>query len=261
MSKLKTTPPLVKLNTATAAQEVEIYLHEPLIQKHGTRKKRIGLQILNALARLEVLLNKEEALAISENAVQHLAQQQYNKTEIDAALNVLETSLLQFEEDGIPKKDTQTYLSELGLTVLFPRSAKRLVVNNIPSGKADALAHFNEMNVHNQLVSISLQLQHDIKLQNHKYMAHQLALLYQCLNQAGGHFLKYKSRVELHFDSIKALTSNSEVPKLNEEQKEWLSQVTADIVTETLFSGRPVTAMSQPLAAYLNEISEVPPKN
>lgn len=37
------------------------------------------------------------------------------------------------------------------------------------------------MNVLNQLVSISLQLQQDIKLTNHKYMAHQLALLYVIL--------------------------------------------------------------------------------
>ncbi|CAG8730029.1 10249_t:CDS:2, partial [Dentiscutata heterogama] len=74
MSKLKTTPPLVSLRSVNTAQEVEIRLHEPLIQKQGSRKKRIGLQILNALARLEVLLNKEEALAISEDAVQHLTQ-------------------------------------------------------------------------------------------------------------------------------------------------------------------------------------------
>ena len=103
------------------------------------------------------------------------------------------------------------------------------------------------MNVHNQLVSISLQLQQDIKLTNHKYMAHQLALLYviillllllllfnnflnfrsfffiyqHCLNQAGGHFIKYKSRVELHFDAIKALTNSSEEPQLTSEQKQW----------------------------------------
>ncbi|CAG8846664.1 26028_t:CDS:2, partial [Racocetra persica] len=74
MSKFKTTPPLVSLCAVNTAQEVEIRLHEPLIQKPGSRKKRIGLQVLNALARLEVLLNKEEALASSENEVQHLAQ-------------------------------------------------------------------------------------------------------------------------------------------------------------------------------------------
>jgi len=30
----------------------------------------------------------------------------------------------------------------------------------------------------NQLVSIALQLQNDVRLTNHKYMAHQTALLY-----------------------------------------------------------------------------------
>jgi hypothetical protein len=37
--------------------------------------------------------------------------------------------------------------------------------------------------------------------------------------------------------------------------------LTADVVTEALFSGRPVTAMSQPLAAYLNNVSEALPKD
>ncbi|CAB4397852.1 unnamed protein product [Rhizophagus irregularis] len=261
MSKLKTTPPLVSLNKINTVSEVEIRLHEPLIIKPGSRKKRIGLQVLNALARLEVLLSKEEMLASSETGVQNLKQQLYNKTEIDNTIAVLEASLLQFEEDGSAKKDVQTYLTELGLALLFPKSAKRLVVPNLVPGKADALAHFHEMNVLNQLVSISLQLQQDIKLTNHKYMAHQLALLYQCLNQAGGHFIKYKSRVELHFDAIKEMTNSSEEPKLSSEQEQWLSQLTADVVTEALFSGRPVTAMSQPLAAYLNNVSETLPKD
>ncbi|GES86249.1 hypothetical protein RCL_jg18374.t1 [Rhizophagus clarus] len=261
MSKLKTTPPLVSLNKINTVPEVEIRLHEPLILKPGSRKKRIGLQILNALARLEVLLSKEEMLASSETGVQNLKQQLYNKIEIDNTVAVLEASLLQFEEDGSTKKDVQTYLTELGLASLFPKSAKRLVVPNLAPGNADALAHFHEMNLHNQLVSISLQLQQDIKLTNHKYMAHQLALFYQCLNQAGGHFIKYKSRVELHFDAIKEMTNSSEEPQLSSEQEQWLSQLTADIVTEALFSGRPVTAMSQPLAAYLNNVSEALPKD
>ncbi|CAG8496138.1 13539_t:CDS:2 [Acaulospora morrowiae] len=296
MSKFNTTPPLVDLNANNSVQEVEIRLHEPLILKPGSRKKRIGLQILNALARLEVLLCKEEALASSEIGVQNMTQvgvvanrilyeldgwncvsatklhdndnhrewlsagrlpdQQHNKMEIDATVSVLEASLLQFDEDGIPKKDFQAYLTELGLTSLFPKSAKRLVVNKIPSRKIDVSAHFNEMNIQNQLVAISLRLQQDIKLVNHKYLAHQLVLLYQCLNQAGGRFLKYKLRVELHFDEVKVLTNHSEEPQLTTEQKRWLSQLTSDVVTEVLFSGQPVVAMSQPLASYLNLISE-----
>lgn len=34
------------------------------------------------------------------------------------------------------------------------------------------------MSYTNQLVSIALQLQNDLRLTNHKYMAHQTALLY-----------------------------------------------------------------------------------
>ena len=53
---------------------VEIHLHEPLIQKPGSRKKRIGFQVLNALARLEILLTKEEALASAVASVKFLDQ-------------------------------------------------------------------------------------------------------------------------------------------------------------------------------------------
>ncbi|CAJ0755818.1 11579_t:CDS:2, partial [Entrophospora sp. SA101] len=49
----------------------------------------------------------------------------------------------------------------------------------------------------------------------------------------------------------------SEEPQLDEEQKKWLSELTVDIVTGVLFSGRPVTTMSQPLAVYLNKIGDV----
>nr|CAG8440346.1 8450_t:CDS:2 [Entrophospora candida] len=258
MSKFKTTPPLVTLNETN---KIEIHLHEPLIQKPRSRKKRIGLQILNTLARLEVLLDKEESLASSDTKIVNLNQQQFNKKEIENALSVLETIIFQLEGEAAPKKDIQAYLSESGLGGLFPKSAKRLAPNttlfNDSSNKMNATAHFHETNLYNQLVSVSLQLQQDIKLTNHKYMAHQLALLYQCLNQVGGPFLKYRSRVELHFDAIKALSNSSEEPQLDEEQKKWLSELTADIVTGALFSGRPTTTMSQPVAAYLNKIGDM----
>src|SRR5437870_13779243 len=99
-------------------------------------------------------------------------------------------------------------MSELGLAAFFPKSAKRLVVSMVGSsnefrgkyvilsdGRTSmilfiahmmkifiysffCLAHLHEMTIVNQLVSMALQLQQDINLTNHKYMAHQLALLY-----------------------------------------------------------------------------------
>ncbi|KAG9296702.1 hypothetical protein G9A89_001334 [Geosiphon pyriformis] len=262
MSKLVTTPPLVFLNAANSVQEVETHLHEPLLPKPGSRKKRIGLEVLNSLARLEILLTKEETLASAEQEVQNLRQQEYNTAEIDNMINMFLSSIPQLEEETVAvKKDVKAYITELGLAALFPKSAQRLVVTKVSLGKTDAQAHFVEMCAINQVAAISLQIQQDIKLPNHKYIAHQLALLYQCLNQVGGHFIKYKPRVEQHFDATKSLTNSSHEPRLNEEQKEWLSQLTADIVTEALFSGRPASTVSQPLADYLTLVGQVaPPK-
>ncbi|CAG8707949.1 10161_t:CDS:2, partial [Ambispora leptoticha] len=184
--------------------------------------------------------------------------QQYNSSEIDNTIGLLLTSFPQLEDEVmLTHKDIKTYITELGLASLFPKSARRLVVSKLGTGTVDVQAHFIEMTLINQLVAISLQLQHDIRLKNHSYMAHQIALLYQCLNQVGHHFLKYKPRVELHFDAIKSLTSNSEEPQMNETQKEWLSQLTADIVTEALFSGRPFSNVSEPLANYMTIVGKV----
>ncbi|CAG8479321.1 5566_t:CDS:2 [Paraglomus occultum] len=255
MSKLTSTPPLVDLNPAKSVHEVEIHLHEPLIQRPGSRKKRIGFQILNALARLEILLTKEEALASAVDSVKFLDQQRYNHSEIESVISVIQKSLVQFDEDGLLKKDTQAYMSELGLAAFFPKSSKRLVVSMMGSTN-EFRAHLHEMTIVNQLVSMALQLQQDINLTNHKYMAHQLALLYQCLNQASEPFLKYKSRVEIHFDAIKTLTNSSDEPVLTKDHKEWLSQLTADIVTEALFSGRSVSTASRPLATYLTALDQ-----
>ena len=55
------------------------------------------------------------------------------------------------------------------------------------------------------------------------FICNQLLILttQQCLNQASEPFLKYKSRVEIHFDAIKTLINSSDEPVLSKDQKEW----------------------------------------
>ncbi|KAF9169503.1 hypothetical protein BGX21_007908 [Mortierella sp. AD011] len=115
------------------------------------------------------------------------------------------------------------------------------------------------MSTINQLVSIALQLQNDLKLSNHKFIAHQVALLYQCINQAGPQFsTKYKSRVEENFSALKETSNMSDEPRLPIELQAWLSDLTADIVSEALFSGRPMsqqTPEAPHLSDYINRVS------
>ncbi|ORX91871.1 hypothetical protein K493DRAFT_303705 [Basidiobolus meristosporus CBS 931.73] len=112
------------------------------------------------------------------------------------------------------------------------------------------------MSVMNQVVSTALQLQKDIELKDHKCIAHQLALLYQCLNQVGGGFLKFKSKIETRFDKIKTDINESETSQLHDEHKLWLRNLTSEVVIDALFKQRPVRAASQPLADFLNNVAK-----
>ncbi|RUS29336.1 hypothetical protein BC938DRAFT_480775 [Jimgerdemannia flammicorona] len=185
MSKLTQTPPLIDLNPRTSIQEVQLYLKEPIIPRAGSRRKRLGMQALNAFARLELLLSKEEALkdGMSEKAKKALT------SEIGCTVATLEAALAQhFEGQNV-------YMQEMNLSTVFPKSAKRAGAGNGAPATRDIHSHFQQMSLTNQLVSMALQLQHDLKLTNHKYMAHQVALLYLPQVQVPGRVTVRRSQV------------------------------------------------------------------
>ncbi|KAJ7378182.1 hypothetical protein OS493_024129 [Desmophyllum pertusum] len=94
--------------------------------------------------------------------------------------------------------------------------------------------YFLHLGMLNQLLTLSHQLNSDaFNLTNHKYMAHQTALLYQSVNQAGSPLVDYKKNIESNFKSLKAglvPKDKESVPKLPQAQKEWISSVTANIL-------------------------------
>ena len=69
-------------------------------------------------------------------------------------------------------------------------------------GAWDYFAHVSSLN---QLLHMATQLQRDAPIAaNHKYLAHQIALLYQCLNAVRGESKPFKRRIEEQFDAVKA---------------------------------------------------------
>ncbi|KAK3812021.1 MAG: hypothetical protein J3Q66DRAFT_349163 [Benniella sp.] len=145
-----------------------------------------------------------------------------------------------------------------GLAEMFPKSAEHLGVDLVIRGRSSLEAHLRQMSSINQLVSMALQLQNDLRLTNHKFIAHQIALLYQCINQAGRVYSRFKPRVEEHFVAAKEACNESEEPTLPTELQTWLADLTTDIVSEALFSGRPMsqqTPEAAPLSDYINRVS------
>ena len=133
-----------------------------------------------------------------------------------------------------PYTDGNSELQRTQVAKLFPDLDAVLRTghpNPTRSEKQPGLEYFSQMTVWNQLLTMTQQLHHDAENAiNHKYVAHQIALLYQCLNLARGEFKPFKRDIEGEFDKIKALTESCSAPQLTFEQRQWLRGVTAGIM-------------------------------
>ncbi|TPX40220.1 hypothetical protein SeMB42_g06092 [Synchytrium endobioticum] len=130
-------------------------------------------------------------------------------------------------------------MTQSQLANTFPKSAMRLGLSDTGTDRVDIRNYLFHVNQINQMAAMALQIRVDVNLTNHKYMAHQLALLYQCLNLVGEPFNKYQAAIQQEFESIKASTSTSrqvDSPQLSDHQKQWLSDLTLEIVSSALFS-------------------------
>ncbi|KAG0231143.1 hypothetical protein BGW42_000494 [Actinomortierella wolfii] len=250
MTKLLETPPLVNVTPLTAIHEVPIHIHHPIYPNSANKHKRLGLQMLNDLSRIEMFVTRIETVG----------QQPEIAAELDKTIAHLESALIAYENDNghagrldetMGRMMLKRYMIRTGLAQMFPKSSEYIGIESVIPGGNFMESHFRYMSLINQLVSIALQLQNDLRLPNHKYMAHQVALLYQCINQAGPQFSKYKPLIEEHFNAVKELGAQSDAPYLPQNLQAWLSELTTDIVSEALYSGRP---MSQtPDAAHLSD--------
>lgn len=94
----------------------------------------------------------------------------------------------------------------------------------------------DKMSQLNQVVVLSIQLHSDVDLKNHKYIAHQIALLYQSLNNSRQELKLFRPLIEKNFEQIKSVCSKSSEPRLSPEQREWIRQITTQILNESLFN-------------------------
>lgn len=89
---------------------------------------------------------------------------------------------------------------------------------------------------------MSQQLRDDCAGDNHKYIAHQIALLYQCLSYQNLRTQQFKKRIEPEFEDLKRTTEQAHHPSLTPKQRDWLRSLTTDVMdVATDFNG-PVTA-------------------
>eukprot|EP00277_Geminigera_cryophila_P046573 CAMPEP_0173078966 /NCGR_PEP_ID=MMETSP1102-20130122/14675_1 /TAXON_ID=49646 /ORGANISM="Geminigera sp., Strain Caron Lab Isolate" /LENGTH=124 /DNA_ID=CAMNT_0013950823 /DNA_START=1 /DNA_END=375 /DNA_ORIENTATION=+ len=95
----------------------------------------------------------------------------------------------------------------------------------------DYLKHMQQMW---QTLSMAKQLQRDTVAGNHKYMAHQVALLYQSLSMPNLKLQPLKKKIEPQFEGIKKQTESSKgsPAALLSAQRWWLMGLTGEVADE-----------------------------
>ncbi|RKP04568.1 hypothetical protein THASP1DRAFT_26832 [Thamnocephalis sphaerospora] len=262
MSKLANSMPLVSVHGLvdnSVAGKLETHMQEPLVMKPASKRKRLGFQTLSLMTDLELALMRLEQLEQSAAAV-FQDRPPTEEQEVGRLVAALHALVEQHDEAG---RTIQDYVTEVGLVSLFPKAAAKLGIEDLPDvtgqdGPSTLRDHFARMSTMHQLVSIALQLKDSLRLSSHKYVAHQMALFYQCLGQAGPHFDKFRSRVELEFDAIKRASSEIPLegpPQLTSELSNTVAELADDVVTEVLFRREILRHVSRTLAGFVQAVS------
>lgn len=126
-----------------------------------------------------------------------------------------------------PKKQPKETLFGLGLLEMFPYLNQGLSGERLEAASQNpGASYLTYISLLNQVVMMGTQLYHDACVpQHHKYCAHQIALLYQCLNMLQGETKPIRRLIEARFDEIKQVTESKQ-PLLDMELSNWLQEIT-----------------------------------
>ncbi|KAI9143797.1 hypothetical protein BKA69DRAFT_1059046 [Paraphysoderma sedebokerense] len=231
MSALTSSSPLAFVQHYHPSYQVHTYRDEPIIESSRHRSRKTQLELFHVLATLEVLVAKESGLTAmlaetppsTHDSVTTRASLTKTQGEITRVLNSTLTNWEIWKNDfgGV---GIESFLRSSLLLTIYPKACSKFGASGSTgeSEKVDMKSYLQSMTVMNQIVTLSLQLREDVNLTNHKYMAHQIALLYQSLSGAKDELKKqFRPRIESQFDNIKATCSATPDPKLTSEQVEW----------------------------------------
>jgi len=135
--------------------------------------------------------------------------------------------------DASAAADPVAALRELGLLALFPhmdglaRAGTKHQQHR--ARKSPGWDYFEHVAKMQQLVAVADALKARARHPaNAKYAAHQIALLYQCVNAVRGELKPFKATIEARFESVKQETESAEA-RLSEASAAWTERVAGDV--------------------------------
>ncbi|KAL0086174.1 hypothetical protein F4703DRAFT_1854312 [Phycomyces blakesleeanus] len=216
MSRITHTSPLRAIqHTVTSVRQ---YGHEPLVFRQ--KDEPLYLSILSYLGQIELLLEKRELLG---DAIYREA-----KDGLDLKIDRLESRINSIWEqlELLDKPTQKDYLQQVGMSHMYPKASNHLFAEDEEAQSGSS--HYEQLGLLYQMYQMAKNIQDNLCLPDHTYIAYQLALLYQCVNQQDSLFDPYKVRIELEFEGIRVATK---LPGLIQNiQSDWLYSLTRDLM-------------------------------
>ncbi|XP_070537751.1 uncharacterized protein [Ptychodera flava] len=237
MAAVTATSPRVVPLSYDPSFKVDVRLHEPL-WFGGLTRTDVAIDIMVLCTQLEPLCRKElnESTKPTESGRR---RRKYSNT-FDAQAMVFVTKMRECIQNlPDPAPSLEDFLEETGLATLFPKVAMYISSPHnfqlqTPS-KTPMDDYFNHVAALNQVIGLCNLLSADVNnLHNHKYVAHQIALLYQSLNQLGNLkcLVSFKTNIETSFKKLKVgleSKGSQDDKSLPDEQKQWVRDLTESL--------------------------------
>ncbi|KAJ9082611.1 hypothetical protein DSO57_1002986 [Entomophthora muscae] len=253
MNNLLKSPPLARVSK-NESSAVQTFIKETVVYKPVSLKKKIGLQVFSSLGALEAILTSQEKLYKRESSQSNHPSSQYEKLEVlsDSYVKKINSLLLKVAETLSQMKE---YLNNKNFCKHFPKSCKKIISEGGDFSPEETSSNFVHLN---EITGVALQLQNClIDEHTHRFIPHQLALLFRCLKQSKIEALaKYQARIEAAFEPVTAHISQGGGP-LPKKHIEWLDDLVSNLVMEVYYSpsSRSLIPKNSSLQAFIVNLS------
>ncbi|CAJ1079795.1 uncharacterized protein si:ch211-218d20.15 isoform X1 [Xyrichtys novacula] len=224
----------------TAVWSVELQVKRPLMPVQLS-PEQVGLEMLCLCGQLDLLI-RAQMQQFQEQLGQGCSPEESDTFQAQGS-DILDQMLQCLEHLPKPMPQLEDYLDMMGLSVMFPRVEVFLIqgspVEMLERPPMDE--YFFHIAKLNQLLVLSQQLEEDIRhLGSHKYIAHQLSVIYQVVSSFRGiqAFSDIKKDIEANFKQMKqclvAEEGSRHEPQLAAHYINWILEITQSITSMVL---------------------------
>ncbi|XP_066541922.1 uncharacterized protein si:ch211-218d20.15 [Hoplias malabaricus] len=261
MAAVSLTEPLCQPCEYSTSFKVELYLKKPLMPLHLS-PEHVALEMLCLCGQLDLLIRAQ--VHQIQGQLKQATSPEESKCFQQQGAEIIEQMNQCLEHLPKPVPLLEEYLDFAGLSVMFPRVEVYIIhgspVDMLESPPLDG--YFPYLGRLNQLLILSQQLEDDVKhLGSHKYVAHQLAVIYQVLNSLRNTLplTSIKKDIEANFKQMKISLMTEEgskqEPQLSAQYTSWISQLTHNIISTVSSLREDLTEDLSPVMAFVSKWS------